>query len=71
MADYQNKIDEVLLALGEEFPKWVKENIPDKSNLIGAACIYSAEWQWKKTMMVDPVQGLTACCYQINQLFNR
>ena len=71
MTDYQNKVDEVLESLGSEFPKWVKENEPSKASLIGAACIYSAEWQWKKTMLVDPVQALNACIFQINSIFSK
>jgi DNA polymerase III delta prime subunit len=69
LSDYSNKIDEVLESLGTEFPKWIKENKPDKSNIIGGVCIYSAEWLYKKAFMVDPVLALNACIFQVNQLF--
>ena len=71
LGDYSNKADEVLESLGTELPKYIKENIPNKSHLIGFCCIASAEWLVKKNQLIDPILAVNAAIFQINQIFTK
>lgn len=66
--NYKNREDEIINAFLNDFPIWLKQNHPEKINKLPLLMIAIAEWDYRKTFMVDKLLGLLAMVYQCQQI---
>lgn len=70
MSGYATRIDDSLLALGNDFPEYLKSKYPDKISKLPVILITLAEYQYQKAFTIDPVITLLATIYRIQQILN-
>jgi replication factor C small subunit len=70
MSNYSTKTDEVLAALGSEFPTYVREMAKDKVKFIPQLVIANAEYQAMRVHVIDPVISMLACAYKYSIILN-
>jgi len=66
--EYGSRVDESLSALGSDFPDHLRNVAPDKVHKLPEVVIAIAEYQYQKSLVIDPLVTLLACCYKIQQI---
>ena len=67
---YNSRVDDVLGALGNEFPKWLEENCSTKVHLLPGIIIEIASYQAQRVHVIDPAISMLACIYRIQTILN-
>jgi len=70
MSNYATKVDDILGSFGTEFPNYLKEHNEAKLAKLPQVIITVAEYQAQKSIVIDPVISLLACCFKIQQILN-
>jgi len=70
IGQYGSKIDESLVALGRDFPEYIKNNAGHKTDKLPMIIITVAEYQYQKQFVIDPLITLLACCMKIQMIIN-
>jgi len=70
VGEYSSKIDDTLMALGEDLIEYIKNNKPDKIDKIPMIIIAVAEHQAQRTMVIDPLITLLSAVYKIQLIIN-
>ena len=70
MSNYVAKTDDVLAALGSEFPIYVREMAKDKIPLIPQLVIANAEYQAMRNNVIDAVIPMIACSYKYSMILH-
>ena len=66
--DYGSRIDESLAVLGRDFPEYLKNVAPNKMDKLPMILIAVADYQYQKSMAIDPLVTLLACVFKIQQI---
>lgn len=67
---FASKIDESLTALGSDFPEYLKNMAPARLDKLPLVLIATAEYQYQKSFVIDPLITLLACVFRIQQILN-
>jgi len=67
---YGTRVDDVLGALGNEFPKWLEENYPTKLNLLPGIIVEVANHQAQRVHVIDPAVTMLSCIFKIQTILN-
>lgn len=67
---YGSRIDDSLVALGTDFPEYLKNKYPEKINKLPLILIAIAEYQYQKQFVIDPLITLCACVMKIQTILN-
>jgi DNA polymerase III delta prime subunit len=67
---FGSKVDESLMALGNDFPEFLKNAAPEKLDKLPGVLISLAEYQYQKAFCVDPLITLLAAVLRIQQILN-
>lgn len=67
---FASKIDESLSALGTDFPEYLKNMAPTRLDKLPLVLIATAEYQYQKSFVIDPLITLLACVFRIQQILN-
>ena len=67
---YGSKIDDSLVALGNDFPEYLKNNYFSKIDKLPMIIIAIAEYQYQKNFSIDPLITLLALVFRIQQIIN-
>ena len=67
---YGTRVEDVLGALGDEFPKWLEEKYPGKINLLPSMIIEIANYQAQRIHVIDPAISMLACIFRLQNIFN-
>lgn len=70
VSNYSNRVDDVLSSLGAEFIEYIKTERPASVYLIPQIVVTVAKYQSNAHMIIDPVVGMLACIYEIQQTIN-
>ena len=68
--EYGARIDESLVALGNDFPEYLKNVAPDKIDKLPMILIALADYQYQKAFAIDPLITLLAAIFKIQQILN-
>jgi DNA polymerase III delta prime subunit len=67
---YGSRVDDVLGALGNEFPKWLEEKHPTKIKSLPAIIVEIASHQAQRVHVIDPSITMLSCCFRIQIILN-
>ena len=67
---YGTRVEEVLAALGSEFPQWLEEKFPGKINFLPSIIVEIATYQAQRVHVVDPAISMLACVFRIQTILN-
>lgn len=67
-SEYGSKIDDSLVALGRDFPEYIKNNKENKIDRIPLVIIAVAEYQYQKQFVIDPLVTLLACVFKLQTI---
>ena len=67
---YGSRVDDVLGALGNEFPKWLEEKYPAKTHALPGIIVEIAQHQAQRVHVIDPAVTMLSCCFRIQQILN-
>ena len=67
---YGSRVDDVLGALGSEFPKWLEEKYPQKINALPGIIVEIANHQAQRVHVIDPAISMLSCVYKIQTILN-
>lgn len=67
---YGSRVDDVLSALGNEFPKWMEEKLPQKLNLLPSIIVEIALHQAQRVHVIDPAISMLSCVFKIQTILN-
>jgi len=67
---FGSRIDESLTVLGSEFPEYLKNMAPARLDKLPAVLIVTAEYQYQKSFVIDPLITLLAAVFRIQQILN-
>ena len=67
---YGSRVEDVLSALGNEFPNWLKEKQPHKLQLLPGIIIEVALHQAQRTQVIDPAICMLSCVFKIQSILN-
>jgi DNA polymerase III delta prime subunit len=67
---YGSRVEDVLSALGNEFPKWLEENHPSKINSLPAIIVEIASHQAQRVHVIDPAVSMLSCIFKIQMILN-
>ena len=67
---YGSRVDDVLGALGNEFPKWLEENHPLKVSCLPAIIVEIATHQAQRVHVIDPSISMLSCVFRIQSILN-
>lgn len=70
MSNYQNRVNDVILSITNEFPKWLEEYHPKLLKFLPRILITTAEWDYRKGNMIDSVLALLALIFQVQEIVN-
>lgn len=68
VAQYSNRIDDVMDDLGKGFIKWIKEKRPDLAQYIPQILILNAQHQAQRNIVIDPVISLLSLFFSIQKV---
>lgn len=68
---YGTRVEEVLAALGTEFPKWLQEKYPSKINNLPSVIIEIAAHQAQRVNVIDPGISMLSCIFKIQQILSK
>jgi DNA polymerase III delta prime subunit len=67
---YGSRVDDVLGALGNEFPKWLEEKHPQKTSCLPAIIVEIATHQAQRVHVIDPSISMLSCVFRIQTIIN-
>ena len=67
---YGSRVDDVLGALGNEFPKWLEEKHPQKVSCLPAIIVEIATHQAQRVHVIDPSISMLSCVFRIQTIIN-
>jgi hypothetical protein len=67
---YGSRVDDVLGALGNEFPKWLEEKYPHKVAFLPGIIVEVANHQAQRVHVIDPAISMLACVFKIQTILN-
>ena len=67
---YGSRVDDVLGALGNEFPKWLEEKQPQKTSCLPAIIVEIATHQAQRVHVIDPSISMLSCVFRIQTILN-
>lgn len=67
---YGSRVDDVLGALGDEFPKWLAEKYPSKLSLLPGIIVEIAQHQAQRVHVIDPAVTMLSCVFRIQTILN-
>lgn len=67
---YGSRVDDVLGALGNEFPRWLEENYPQKIGTLPAIIVEIAAHQAQRVHVIDPSISMLSCVFRIQTILN-
>lgn len=70
VSQYANRIDEALIALGNEFPDYLKSKYPEKDAKLPIVIIAIAEYQYQKAFTIDPMITLLAAVFKCQTILS-
>jgi len=70
IGEYGSRVDETLYALGNDLINYIMSNVPEKIDKIPLIAIAVAEYQAQRTMVIDPLITLCACCFKLQTILN-
>jgi replication factor C small subunit len=65
---YGSRVDDCLVALGNEFPEYLKNTNPEKIDKLPMVLIAVAEYQYQKNFVIDTTISLLAAVFKIQQI---
>lgn len=68
MSNYSNRVDEVLASLGREFIEYLKMEQSTYLHAIPQIAETVAEYQAKRTQVIDPALAMLACVYSLQSI---
>jgi replication factor C small subunit len=71
MTNYSSKVDDVLFALGNELPDFLRDNHPTKSAKIPQLLIKVAHYQSQRVHVIDPAISMLAAVYECQIILNQ
>ena len=70
MGQYSTRVDDVLSALGDEFPKWLNEKHKTKTNLLPQIIYEVAIHQAQRIQVIDPPISMLSCIFKLQSLLS-
>lgn len=70
MTNYSSKVDDVLHALGNEYPDFIRDNHPTKVSKIPQILIKVAQYQSQRVHVIDPCISMLACVFEVQMIMN-
>jgi hypothetical protein len=67
---YGTRVEDVLNALGSEFPKWLEEKYPSKIGLLPGIIVEIAQHQAQRVHVIDPAISMLSCVFRIQTILN-
>ena len=67
---YGSRVDDVLGALGNEFPKWLEENYPQKISALPGIIVEVASHQAQRVHVIDPAITMLSCVFKLQSILN-
>jgi DNA polymerase III delta prime subunit len=67
---YGSRVDDVLGALGNEFPKWLEEHHPQKVSVLPGVIVEVANHQAQRVHVIDPAISMLSCVFKIQMILN-
>lgn len=71
MESYSNKVETVMSAFFNDFPKYIQKQKPDYIKYIPAIIIKIGEYQYKKAFIIDPPLAPMAMMYDLQMILNK
>ena len=71
IGQYGTRVEDVLAALGEEFPNWLHENYPTKMQALPQIIYEIAIHQAQRIQVIDPAISMLACIFKIQTLLSQ
>lgn len=68
---YGSRVDDVLGAFGDEFPKWLSEKQPAKVAHLPMIIVEVAKHQAQRTQVIDPAVTMLSCVFTIQSILNK
>ena len=68
MGQYATRVEDVLLALSNEFPHWLEANYPSKIPMLPGIIIEVAAHQAQRVHVIDPAVTMLSIVYKVQQL---
>lgn len=68
---YGSRVDDVLGALGSEFPKWLAEKYSSKINLLPSIIVEIAQHQAQRVHVIDPAITMLSCVFSIQRILQK
>lgn len=70
ISQYGGRVEEVLAALGSEFPRWLEENYQTKVPALPAIIIEVAQHQAQRVQVIDPAVSMLSCFFKIQTILS-
>ena len=70
VSNYGSRVDDVLAALGNEFPEYIAGQMNSYATLLPKIVITVAKYQSQRFQVIDPVISLLACVYELQNIVN-
>lgn len=67
---YGSRVEDVLGALGSEFPKWLEENHPKKLQALPGIIVEIAQHQAQRVHVIDPAISMLSCVFRIQTILS-
>lgn len=67
---YSSQIDAAFMAFGNDFPDYLKNIVPAKLDKLPGVLIEIADYQYKKSFVIDPLITLLALVFRLQQIIN-
>ena len=71
IGQYGSRVEDVLAALGEEFPNWLNENHPTKMGFLPQVIYEIALHQAQRVQVIDPAISMLACIFRIQSTLSQ
>jgi DNA polymerase III delta prime subunit len=71
IGQYGSRVEDVLAALGEEFPSWLHEHSPKKASALPAIIYEIAIHQAQRVQVIDPAISMLACVFKIQTILSQ
>lgn len=68
IGQYSSRVEDVLGAMGEEFPKWLYEKYPTKASHLPQIIYEVAYHQAQRVQVIDPTISMLSCIFKIQSL---
>jgi replication-associated recombination protein RarA len=71
VGQYSSRVEDVLAALGSEFPNWLHERFPQKMAALPQIIYEVALHQAQRVQVIDPTISMLACVFRIQSLLTK